>query len=586
MEYRQGIGHRVTGQRVTKALLFFVLGVTPIVFFFLYSFLSFESLKDPSIRLNSPDETANYFFSRLYARTGKLGYQEQLLGATEHFLHPRSMTGVNQTVVPVSFIGMPVLYGGVGKVFGVDVILFITPFLATIIPFLFYRFLRGIFSRRIAFISAIFLAIHPAYWYFANRSMMHNFIFFGLLIAGFCVISLIPYKREGNKRHFFVELPLFLCAGLLIGASLMVRFSELVWIAPLLVLIAYFCARQLSVRACFVFLIGMCVPVIAILYMNAQLYGSAFSFGYHGYQSFDSTPVLQPLKTAAQAIFSNPFSAFDSALANTNAAYQHIAKYILPFGYEPTIFFENFYQYGGSLFWWFALPLGIGMLILLRQGITQLIVNRQPAIFVYLVCGSFVAFWLVAYYGSWVVQDNITNIPTIGNSYVRYWLPVYALFLPGIAWFFVFLFDRAWWWGLQRLAVVGIVAMLVLFSFRAVAIDSNESLIAVQASIKASRDKLYKVLNLTEPNAVIASQRSDKIFFPERRVMESLKDFSEAPLIKPILDAGVPVYYYGLWNAADAAYISRRYFNAHGFSLEHIADIADGERLFAVKKNY
>ena len=113
MEFKQGTGDRVRGIGYRRFFLFGAVIAAAAVFFFLYSFLSFESIKDPSIRLNSPDETANYFFSRLYATTGKLGYSEPLLAATEHFLHPRSMTGVNGTVVPVSFVGMPLLYGSI-----------------------------------------------------------------------------------------------------------------------------------------------------------------------------------------------------------------------------------------------------------------------------------------------------------------------------------------------------------------------------------------------------------------------------------------------------------------------------------------
>ncbi len=67
--------------------------------------------------------------------------------------------------------------------------------------------------------------------------------------------------------------------------------------------------------------------------------------------------------------------------------------------------------------------------------------------------------------------------------------------------------------------------------------------------------------------------------------MESIKDFSEASLISPVLDAGAPVYYYGFWSEADAEYISKRYFAALAFHLEYVTEIADGERLFAVKRH-
>ncbi len=576
MEFKQGY---------KRFFLFGAVIAAAGIFFFLYSFLSFESIQDPSIRLNSPDETANYFFSRLYATTGKLGYSEPLLAATEHFLHPRSMTGVNGTVVPVSFVGMPLLYGSIGSVFGTKAILFITPLIAVLIPFLFYRFLREIFGVRIATVSALLLVIHPAYWYFANRAMMHNIIFFGLLITGFAMLGSIRKSGKGGAHIHAINALLFFLSGISIGGSMMVRLAELVWVVPLVILVAFVFARHLSVSMCLAFLVGFIIPIIGIFSLNAHLYGSPTSFGYHGYESFDSALPMNALRLAASDFFADPLSSIDSVLAHINAAYQPLAKYILPFGYEPDIFASNFYQYFGSIFWWFVIPLAIGLLILLRKGIYEMIRFRRIHILAYLLIGSLVSFWLAAYYGSWVVQDNITNIPTIGNSYIRYWLPLFALSLPGVAMLLIFLFDRAWWWGMQRLAVVGITALLVLFSFQVVVVDSNESLIAVRQSIRASREKLYRVLAVTSPNAVIVSQRSDKIFFPERRVLESIKDFGEASLIPPILNSGVPVYYYGLWSDADVAYMSRRYFAPYAFHLEYAADIADGERLFMVKRN-
>ena len=242
-------------------------------------------------------------------------------------------------------------------------------------------------------------------------------------------------------------------------------------------------------------------------------------------------------------------------------------------------------QYFATLFWWFVLPIAIGILVLMRNGFQALFTKRDIRPLAYILYGSLICFWMTAYYGSWVVQDNITNIPTIGNSYIRYWLVLYALALPGVASLLVFLFDRAKWAGLQRFAVLGIVAVIVFFSFDAVVVDSNESLIAVRDSIRLSREKWYQVKELTENNSVIISVRSDKIFFPERRVMESIKDFQEAVFIPQLLNAGIPVYYYGLWNKPAADTISRRYLAILGVHLEYIATVGGGESLFAVRRD-
>lgn len=585
MEFKQLAEFRIQGSALKKLCIVLSVGVGVVLFFFAYSFVSFESASDTTVRLNSPDETSNYFFSRLYATTGELKYTEPLLGITEHFLHPRSMTGVAGYVVPVSFVGMPLFYGTVGQVFGIPTLLFLTPLIATIIPFLFYRFLKALFSRRVAIISALLLVVHPAYWYFANRAMMHNIIFFGLLVAGFAVFSYIRLPSERGIRSQASSYALFLLAGLCIGASLMVRMSEVVWVAPLMVFVAFLFARYLSLRAILAFLCGVAIPASMFFTLNANLYGSPASFGYHGYEKFDASKTVSVLQQGAASMFSGGLVAIDAFLVSVNESYQSLSKYILPFGYEPEIFSQNFFQYFATLFWWLVLPIAIGLLILIRNGFYALFKARDIRPLAYIVYGSIICFWMVAYYGSWVVQDNITNIPTIGNSYIRYWLILYALALPGVASLLVFLFDRAKWASLQRLGIIGIVAVLVFFSFDAVVLNSNESLVAVRDSIRFSREKWYQVKELTQNNSVIISQRSDKIFFPDRRVMESIKDFQEAVFIPRLLSAGVPVYYYGLWNRPAADTISRRYLAPFGIHLEYIATVGGGESLFAVRKN-
>ena len=70
------------------------------LFFAIYSTLSLRSYSNAVPLFNSPDETANYFFSKQFALNGALGYQEPLLKASNAYVHPRSMTAVGEQVVP------------------------------------------------------------------------------------------------------------------------------------------------------------------------------------------------------------------------------------------------------------------------------------------------------------------------------------------------------------------------------------------------------------------------------------------------------------------------------------------------------
>src|SRR3972149_1384438 len=60
---------------------------------------------------NSPDELANHFFATEFASTGRLFVFEPLNIDLGDALHPRSMVSASGRIMPISFLGMPVIYG-------------------------------------------------------------------------------------------------------------------------------------------------------------------------------------------------------------------------------------------------------------------------------------------------------------------------------------------------------------------------------------------------------------------------------------------------------------------------------------------
>lgn len=141
-----------------------------ILFFYLYSFIPAETLSGSIVRFNSPDETANYFFTKLYAERRTLTFDDTALAVSNNYVHPRSMTVVVDKIAPVSFVGLPVLYGVLASVTGVAASVYFTPLLAVLsIPFYILLVLR-IFSKPVAYLSGLLLLIHPAYWYYASKA--------------------------------------------------------------------------------------------------------------------------------------------------------------------------------------------------------------------------------------------------------------------------------------------------------------------------------------------------------------------------------------------------------------------------------
>ncbi|MEK7618755.1 MAG: hypothetical protein AAB416_00765 [Patescibacteria group bacterium] len=545
-----------------------VIGVL-LGFFVLYSYLPSAMLEGSIVRLNSPDETANYFFTKLFSEKGELTYRDDALLVSKNYVHPRSMTVVVDVVAPVSFVGMPVLYGLLARVTGAIASVYFTPLLAVIaIPF-YCLLIARIFSPPVGVLSGLLLLVHPAYWYYASRSMMPNVLFVALCMIGF---SLLLWKKRFAAGFF---------GGLFIGAGLLVRFSEAPWVFGILGLLFLFYLlrhRPLHVMGC---VLGLAVPLYAFFWFNNAVYGSPLLFGY---QTIDTSSAVRALEQSQSVFSSFTLSRVGEVFAHAETILVSFLPYLLPFGFVPHIFWENFLNYFLFMFWWLVLPTGVGICYSLRLGILRVV--REKTIdfrLPYIVVTALVSAWLIIFYGSWLFVDNITEEATIGNSYVRYWLPLTILTIPFAAQTVIFVRDRLS--GIVRSAVFPLViAAVVFYGFEATLWGSRESLETAARVLSDYREKALVIERLTPSNAIIFSQRSDKIFFPERRAAQATRDFHEVPLL-PELVASYPVYYYGLWNEDDARHLTTKYFKNVGLKLNYVASLDSSERLYSVTKN-
>lgn len=537
------------------------------LFFCLYSFLSVATESGSLIKLNSPDETANYFFSKLFAEKTTLGFKDELLTASNNFVHPRSMTVVVDTVRPVSFLGMTVLYGGLSKLFGERALLYYTPFFAVMASLFFFLFVRRIFDERIALLSAILLLIHPAYWYYASRSMMNNVLFVDLLIIGAGILA--------ASRAWYG----WLLGGLFMGLSLMVRFSEIIWVCGALFVWGVLCFRRLSFAPTASFLVGLLIPIGILLALNNAIYSSPLAFGY---QTIDTSTAIKTLENTQSLLAHFSLASVASIGQNLVTIIMSLAGHLLPFGFVPEVFTKHVVDYGVKMFWW-LIPLLLfgGGLVLKRGTISTFREKKLDVRIVYSIVTVLIAAWLVVFYGSWLFYDNITKEITLGNSYVRYWLPMYILCLPFVASGMLFLSEQCKLRGLKEAVVPVGLGVFALLSFQMTLFEPLEGLVRVSGNLVSYREKARAVLSFTPETAVIFSPRSDKIFFPERHVAQSFDDFREVPLVPKIL-AVAPVFYYGFWNEKDADYVTQKHFKTLGLQLVYVAQFDANERLFQV----
>src|SRR3989339_468079 len=209
---------------IQKNKCFFIVCLLAFVFFLGTSSFYFLAQSDGFIKWTSPDETANYIFTKLYAQSSKLTITEKYNLYTESIMHPRSFRADGEILKPVSFLGIILIFGGVAKIIGCNTIPFLTPFFGALGIIFFYLLIKKIFGARNALISAFLMATFPPFVYYAARSMFHNVLFVSLLIISlyFMVAASGKINKKNLKIKSFLKIiwPYWLCsclAGLFFG---------------------------------------------------------------------------------------------------------------------------------------------------------------------------------------------------------------------------------------------------------------------------------------------------------------------------------------------------------------------------------
>jgi len=563
-----------------------IIAVIAVFFFLTATILAFGM---PRIFI-SPDETANFFFASEFVENTKLSVFEPLNQTLADAVHPRSVFSIDGRLLPVSFVGLPVLYGLIGKAFGVNLMVFLTPMIAALVLFAWRGTVERIFNRKIAFVSTVLLAFHPAWWYYSARGMMHNVLFVSLLMFTVWLLVARPFRRVGpsflrrgsrggsvrtkppvaplgkGDTSIWSNLDIVL-AGFMFGFGLFVRSAELFWLVPVLVLVLVMMWKQLKWRNMVLFAASVLIALLPMFILNQTLYGGPLEFGYTAQNTAGATNVS--LSTDDRLTSVTPIEATS----------------VLPFSFNLRSILKHTFHYGLEIFWWFSILVLIGIPLAIR-GLKS---RRKPSEeskkylqwtfhAVFLVSGALLA----GLYGSWSFTDNPDpNTITIANSYVRYWLPVFLLTTVYAATVLVWLKDR------MRTKLSGalmVIAVLVLFmglGIRGTFFAPEDGLIQVRETLIRSQEIKTDVLALTEPEAVIVVDRADKLFFPERKVIYPLRSDSTYELMPRIILRN-PLYYYGItFPQLDIDYLNSKKLAELGLKIE-IVQTFDQESLYQI----
>ncbi len=509
----------------------------------------------------SPDGTANAFFAKQYSNTGTLKFFDQINVDLDDRIFPRSIIAKDGYYLPISFLGLPVLYGSFLYIFGDGVLNFITPVLAILAVFAFHKIITRIFNKEIANISALLLFFHPAFWYYSARGLMHNVLFSTLLIFSVYFILITPIKLHlkkcentiGKIKIWQTKIDLVV-SGLLVGLALFVRTSEVYWVVGLILFLFIILRKHINKPDIFIFLIGIIIGVLPVLIMNNNTYGDPLISGY--------TMGMGDVEVSTVSIDSS------------------VMSYLFPFGIHPRTAIKHMSDYGFALFWWLSIFVFAGIpVVQLKEK-----QSKQNKRLIYTVVFLLLAVWLGFWYGSWIIFDNPDKTQlTIANSYIRYWLPVFIMSIPFIAGFILWISDKSKSIFSKKIFTTTLVLLLVGLNINVTFFNGQDSLKEVSKTLSESTEIKNFTLSISDKDSVVIVDRSDKIFFPNRRVIYPLRSEKTYELLPELVNKN-EVYYYGITlPEADVEYLNDKKLFGMSLQIEQIREF-NKESLYKIYK--
>lgn len=522
-----------------------------------YSFLGFSikgdlyALSGEKLVFNSPDETANYFFSDLFQRESQLTYQEPDNFIVNGLISPRSMHFINGQVAPASFFGLMILVGALGKIIGANFLIYILPFLTSFSLIYFYLLVKKIFNKEIAFFSTLLAFIFPAYWYYSTRSFFNNVLFLDFLIIGLYYL-LLSFEKNSNFNYFL--------SGLFLAGAVFIRTSEFIWLGILILILLISNWKKINFLNLIIFFSTCLLVCLPIFYYNQIIYGQFLAIGYNYNFRIDSNNIFSQGVSLLQQLF-------------------------LPFGIKIANIIENFTNYFLQIFWWYfiLLELALTFIIVKILDLKKEVYNLKiKNIIIYLLIFVVFSFYLVIFYGSWKFSDHPDPLAvTLGTSYTRYFLPIYIFSLPLISFFIINFFNR--FKILKIFTAALIFCLFFYFSFQLVYFEKDEGILKVKKNLEEYQQIAKETISQTTKDSVIIAERNDKIFFPLRAVIYNLNNKQDYQAIYSLLNKRKIYWWRFALNNADLEYLNESLIKDYQWFLEPAIYCHDNQCLYPIK---
>lgn len=575
------------------------------------------AIHDPGfVKFTSPDGTANYVFSKVYAQTGEMTIFEKYNIYVEDIIHPRSIRSELGVLKPVSFLGIILIFGKIASITSYKLLPYLTPLFAAAAIIFFYLLVKGLFGKRNALLSSVLLASFPPFIYYTARGMFHNVLFVSLLIIGLYFAYIMASKDKFKPRSLSLKLShvnwkawlAAVLAGGLIGLAISVRMSELLWLLPVLSILWLFNIRKIGVTKLVLFLSFLFVSLLPTFYWNQVLHGNPL---YGGYPEMNRS--ISSLQNAGGEVVQ---TTIQGRLEMIPEVAGKIKDTVFYFGFNPELAYKMFYYYCVEMFPW-LFWLGLLGAFIFFQGWGRWKRKHWAYIAAFLVASLV----LIYYYGSWKFHDNPNEAShTIGNSYTRYWLPVYLGALPFVSIFigkiphYLFPkekfkkkvvktkkrrkregveislnFKRSLDIPRRRLLMAGVSALLVLgiagSGINFVLTGPEEGLLKIKENHQTNKTQFEKIIDVTESNAVIITRYHDKLLFPQRKVVFGL--FQDDNMIRNYskITEFLPLYYYNFaFPSKSLDYLNNRRLSKFGLNIEEVEEINQDFTLYRLFK--
>jgi hypothetical protein len=436
----------------------------------------------------SPDETAAVAAGRAFAKSGSMVFSLSEDHAAP-WIHPRSfVTQISGAMVPVGFLGMPVLFGIASRIFSDWIFVLGTPLLvlSVVIPL---WFLMRSFGRTAQFAAIVTWLTFPTVILYANRGMFPNLPTVCLTI--WSVYLLLHWKK----------IPSLIVVGILTGLALAIRPVEAVWILPWIGLA--FLERERGKRIAFkadraIYLIFSCLGVCLLFaWIGKETYGEWFKAGY---QLRD--PILSDGSLRMSGVQNLPAYVLSETGAETVASKSWFDTW--PFGFHPrNVWFNVKWYLIVFLLPWFVLAHG-AMIVAWKK-------EKRLRGLILVMCLATASLCLL--YGQGLYQDHVrANFVSVGNSFLRYLLPFAAIASLSIGWLAGWTEKRLSRSG--RPVVIAVVVCLGIYGLWSATVRDDEGLRQNRIELQKYAETRERAAQFLSADAVVVSERSDKIFFP------------------------------------------------------------------------